>query len=131
MYYLPLSRSLFVSALLNGPEEEEECNDVGGQYTVIIQSPTEIPKAETDQDWDASDNEATADPNHLSRRILAAKAGLLTFKDDVTEDQNPRGAVPPPTSAAQLVRQRSRPIGHDLRNDQDRCQENGHKACAS
>ena len=87
--------------ILNEPDEDEECDDVGGQYTVIIQPPAEIPDAETDQDSDASDDEATADPDHLPRRLLAANAELLTSKDDAAEDQDPQDAVPPPTSAAQ------------------------------
>ena len=84
--------------ILNEPDEE--CEDVDGQFTVVIQPPAEIPDAETDQDSDESDDEATADPNHLPRRLLAANAELLTSKDDVPEDQDLQ-YVPPSTSAAQ------------------------------
>ena len=81
--------------ILEQPDEDDlEDTDT---YLIALQPPSELPGADTDQDSDASDCEATADPNHLPRRLLAAEAELVRPPHGTVECEPSRIDPPPPT----------------------------------
>ena len=81
-------------------ENIESDNEDQEEFEITIEPPEESAFAQSDEDSDHSDTEATQDPNHPPRRMLRSKAILKGYNDDDVTQTGPPNTKNPRNNSA-------------------------------
>ncbi|KAK4292663.1 hypothetical protein Pmani_034580 [Petrolisthes manimaculis] len=76
--------------------------------TVAINPPHEEPDANTDCDSDASDDEVTCNPDHLSLRILSAEVNSIANEEPLEENEDTNHDLESPSTSAEPPKKRKK-----------------------